>query len=542
MKLKNRVKEINDAGFKAKLLMLSPDELAVLLTEYDAVHKTQTARRYAQEKTDGFADFMKRQHYHMTCPACHGRSYYKHGISNGKQRYRCNACGRTFAPLSGTLIQGSSWPWDVWVDFVHCTLLDYSLIDIRQKFSQDHGLFLTEETILAYRHKVLNAIILHYGMPVLSGVIQVDETYFREAQKGSRNLVNIIPSVVAERQARTKLNHVPAVLGINGPEFACVVAAIDSTGHVAAVVTGLGKSSSQAFEEYFSEYLGDVTFLCSDGYEAYIRYCEERAIPHYVQLSEARNIIRKQQKAWAEKNNGQTISEQIIRKKLYGQQCLDYVNNYGRLSFSEFESLKETRRLTLENVDRFHRQLKRHINKDMAGVSTVYLHRYIGLYVFLHNWRMDHGAPPSSMADAERIFSELLAAGNNTFTREDMETGDILDLQKPKTKYVKMLAKLTDDLRKQSGQRGFTIDENDRLLRFNKRRYFETAPLYQLEAIGKEHRIKGYTAMRPYQLAMAICKLPESNDIFMRLAAADSVHAQYAEDLAALLDKQNNKK
>ncbi|SBW10149.1 putative Zn-finger DNA-binding domain protein [uncultured Eubacteriales bacterium] len=537
MKLKNRVKKMNDAGFKSRLMMLSPNELAALLAEYDAIHKTQTARRYAKEKEDGFTAFMAQQHYRMTCPACHGHSYYKHGISNGKQRYRCNTCGRTFAPLSGTLIQGSSWPWDVWVDFVHCTLLDYSLVDIRQKFSQDHGLFLTEETILAYRHKLMNAIILHYGMPVLRGVVQVDETYFREAQKGSRALVNVLPTVVAEREARTKLKHVPAVLGTNSPEFACVVAAIDSTGHVVAVVTGLGKSSSQPFEEYFSEYLGDVAFLCTDGYEAYTRYCEEHAIPHYVQLSESRSIIRKEQKVWAEKNGGQTISEQVIRKRLYGLQSLDYLKNYGRLSFTEFEHLKASRRLTLENVDHFHRQLKRHINKDMAGVSTVYLHRYIGLYVFLHNWRMDHGAPPSSMADAERIFSELLAAGNNAFTREDMERGDIRNLQKPPTKYVNMLAKLTDELRQQSGQRGFVIDDNDRLLRFNKRRYFETAPHYQLKSIGKEYRIKGYSVMRPYQLAAEICKLPEASGIFMRLVAADAVHAQYMDDLAALLKK-----
>ena len=57
----------------------------------------------------------------------------------------------------------------------------------------------------------------------------------------------------------------------------------------------------------------------------------------------------------------------------------------------------------------------------------------------------------------------------------------------------------------------------------------------RLKEISKQYHIKGYTKMTAYQLAREICKLPEVNDIFLRLVAADAVHSRYIDDLAELL-------
>lgn len=393
---------------------------------------------------------------------------------------------------------------------------------------------MTEGTILSYKHKIQKAITLCYPMPKLSGVVQLDETYFREGQKGSRNLINVAPTAIKKRIARTQLRHIPSKLGINGAEFACVVTGRDSSGHIAAVVTGLGKSTAQPFENYFTEYLGDVTFLCSDGYETYSRYAENANIPHYVQMSETRSTIKKEMKEYKERYKTDT-TESAIRQKLYGTRQLDYLDNYEKLSYTRFEALKREKGLTLEKIDSFHRQLKRHINKDMSGVSTVYLPLYIGLYVFIHNWSIDHNDKPASRTDAEQIFVDLLMAGGNFAARGDLEKQNILEYSKPTTKYINHLKILTDNIHKQSKQAGFTIDDNDRLVQFNKRKYFESAPKSRLKEIGKEYHIKGYTKMTAYQLAREICSLPNVNDIFLRLVAADSVHKTYADDLAELL-------
>lgn len=92
-----------------------------------------------------------------------------------------------------------------------------------------------------------------------------------------------------------------------------------------------------------------------------------------------RKIVRKEQKDWAETHNGRDLAEETIRKRYYQTQGLDRVENYGRLSFAEFERLKAEKHLTLNNIDSFQIQLKRHINKNLTGVATVYLPLYLAL-------------------------------------------------------------------------------------------------------------------------------------------------------------------
>lgn len=515
---------------------LSPTEVQSLLSKYETTHNIKIPPS-PQPPTDRFADFVEQGDFQIVCPDCKGTVLYKHGsTANGKPRYRCNACNKTFTPFAGTLVQGSSLSWEVWVELVYCVLNSKSLVDIRRELDQDFGISMTEGTILSYKHKIQKAITLCYPMPKLSGVVQVDETFFREGQKGSRNLVNVAPTAIEKRIARTQKYAIPAKLGINSPEFACVVTGRDSSGHVAAVVTGLGKSTAQPFEEYFAEYLGDVTFLCSDGFEAYRRYTEMQTIPHYVKMSEFDNIINKERKAFKERHKVDTTKSEIQRR-LYGTRQLDYIDNYADLTFDKFDELKDSKGLTLDNINNFHRQLKRRINKDMSGVSTIYLPLYIGQYVFMRNWSIDHNDKPVSRKDAEQIFTDLLLAGGNFVSRGDLEKQSILNFSKPTTKYINYLKDLTDNIRTQSEQMGFTIDENDRLIRFNKRKYFENAPKSRLKEIGKEYKIKGYTRMSVYQLAREICALPNVNDIFLRLVASDNVHAPYTDDLLLLLQQ-----
>jgi len=168
---------------------------------------------------------------------------------------------------------------------------------------------------------------------------------------------------------------------------------------------------------------------------------------------------------------------------------------------------------------------------------------YIAFRVFIHNWKVNHdGKPPSSMRDAEQIFTDILMAGKTFIAKKDLEYRKILDISRPTTKYVNYLKKATDEVRLKSKQAGFVFDDNDRVIYFNKRRYFENAPKIRLKEIAKTHHIKGYTKLTVGQLAREICRLPEVNEIFLRLIAADSVHAPYTDDLILLLKEEQQSK
>ena len=71
-------------------------------------------------------------------------------------------------------------------------------------------------------------------MPKLTGVIQVDETFLRESQKGSRELVSYING--EKRTAR--YGKISSKYGVMGTEFATVTTAIDSNGYFVCKVTG----------------------------------------------------------------------------------------------------------------------------------------------------------------------------------------------------------------------------------------------------------------------------------------------------------------
>ena len=545
--MQSKEKKQKEAEISALADGLSKEDIKSLIAAYEK--KTGEKLLVDTKKPDKFVEFLKREDLHIVCPYCNGKNYSPHdNADNRKIRFYCYNCKKAFSPFKDTLVYDSGLPWEIWVELVHATLENTSLIAVKHRLEKDYNMYMNTQTILSYRHKIQKAIALTYPMPKLSGVVQVDETYFREGQKGSRNLVNVIPTVIDKREARLHTGSNGSRLGIFGPEFACVVVGTEKPfeknkkGHIAAVVTGLGKSTSQAFGEYFADYLGDVTFLCSDGYEAYSRYCENNNIPHYVRMSEWKTVINRELKDYKDRFKVDT-TEESVREKLYPTRQIDYIDNFMHLSYKQFKELKSAKGLTLDDIDNYHGELKLRINKEMRGVSTIYLHLYIAFRVFVHNWRVDHNDnPPSSMRDAEQIFTDLLMAGNTFVAKKDLEDRSILDITRPTTKYVNYLRKATDEVRLKSQQKGFVFDDGDRLIYFNKRKYFENTKMVQLKKIAKAYHIKGYTKMTAWQLAREICKLPEANDIFLCLVAADSVHSRYIDDLTELLKQEDAEK
>ncbi len=297
------------------------------------------------------------------CPFCNSSIIQKYGKdSKGYPRFKCTACGRTFGIKKGLLVSNSSWSHEMWITFIQQTMMGQSLKNIQHTFESDLGVLLKEETLLEYRHRLLRAIMLQFSMPQLKGTVQIDETFFRENQKGSRELINVAPKVISEREARTPWNKVTAKYGIQGPEFSCVVVGVDSTGHTVAIMTGLGRNSAEPFETYFSEYLGAVDFLCTDGFPIYDWFCEKHNIAHYVQKSTYRDVLRTKKNEFYERTKT-SISEREIRKSLYGKRELDYLDYYHKkLSFEKFEELKREKDLGLIHVDRTHKQMKTYIN------------------------------------------------------------------------------------------------------------------------------------------------------------------------------------
>ena len=223
-------------------------------------------------------------------------------------------------------------------------------------------------------------------MPKLTGVIQIDETYFRETQKGSRHLVSFLKDY--KRYPRRKRNH--SIYGVMGNEYANVVTAIDTNGYVVAKVVGLGKLSVSKFVDLFDDYLINPSYLCTDKNNIYPQYANLKGVPLYIKLSTYESSLKKmgykdldKVKSWEIINQAKLNNKLISR--LYKKQELDYIYQEPSMPYDKFKELKEKHGLNLGKVNSFHSVLKDNILKDMSNVSTKYLPDYIGFETFKHN-------------------------------------------------------------------------------------------------------------------------------------------------------------
>ena len=334
------------------------------------------------------------------------------------------------------------------------------------------------------------------SMPKLNGVIQVDETFIRESQKGSRELVSYING--EERTAR--YGRVLSKYGIMGTEFATVTTVINSSGYSVCKVTGLGKLTNEMFIDLFSDYFDNPSYICSDGNLVYEKYCEIFNIPHYIKPSNYSDILLK---------NGyddcKTIEDrEKLMLKLYNNDLIDKITYKGKLNYIEFKNLKTNNKLSLARVNELHKDLKKFIYTDKTNVSTKYLEDYIGFFTYLKNWKVRFNRYPNSKKDIEQIFEEILTAKVN-YTVNDIKTKE-LDLPKPSGKYMNILIEETKKVREITKNKYFKFNEEDGVVTFNKREYLLDIPRYKLYNLCKEYNIKRFRKLAIWSIVTLLLK------------------------------------
>jgi transposase-like protein len=106
------------------------------------------------------------------CPHCGGKAK-RNGHKDDKQRYKCNACGKTFVKTTHTAMSYSHYGEAVWKQVVRDTVEGEPL---EQTAS---GLGLSRQTAFNMRHKILLALETEEALQptILDGVCEMDDTY-----------------------------------------------------------------------------------------------------------------------------------------------------------------------------------------------------------------------------------------------------------------------------------------------------------------------------------------------------------------------------
>ncbi len=478
------------------------------------------------------------------CPGCGSIAVVHNGLTaSGVQRFRCQDCGKGFTRFTGTLLEKSRFPWAVWVEVLRMTLNDDSLENMKTVLEQDYGCEgVNIKTLFTMRLKLVFAMAA-IEPPKLTGVIQIDETVFRESQKGSRELVSYLKGI--ERIPR--YGRRPSKYGSLSPEFATVLTAVDFRGFCACETVSLGRASVDHVIDLCERSCTDVSYLCSDANAIYTKACDLLNIPHYIRPSEYTTIIKNGGYLHANEAPDMASADQKahnrrVLERLYREGQIDRIEHREDLTYEDFTTIKKAYRLSLARVNELHSDLKLMVERKMTNVATKYLNEYIRFFTFRRNWRVEHGHYPSTRRDAENILEMLLRLQVN-LTRPTLEQME-LSLPKVSGRSVQILKEKTEKARAVTKSKYFKYNAED-VPSFNVREILLDAPRSHLAEIAKQHKIKGYTTMGQWALVMAISKLDDIEDVVVELVTRNRSYLIDQEDveyLKSLKDLSRNER
>lgn len=199
---------------------------------------------------------------HRLCPHCGDEHHVKWGRSGGLQRYRCQnlGCRKTFNAVTRTSLARLHHR-NKWFDYLRCMRDSLTLRVSAARVGIDL------KTAFRWRHRFLHASA-NANANALSGIIEVDETFFAESCKGKRNLTHRKPRKRGGQSNRKyKVDKIPVVI------------ARDRNGHISDLVDPeLNKSTIHAF---LTPIINRDSILCSDGHSWYKTFSKDQGIAHH---------------------------------------------------------------------------------------------------------------------------------------------------------------------------------------------------------------------------------------------------------------------
>ncbi len=256
------------------------------------------------------------------CPKCHGQyKMISHGRqkNNGKRRYICSGCGRAITYDSCTIMSNLKISRDEFIEICMDTL---NLVPIAETAAR---LDRSVPTVHLNRHKFLAVLeeIIEAENSILSGTVEIDETYELESSKG-----------VTPKNRKARKRGEPSHFRGISHEQTCIVTTTDRTGHEIFRAVGFGKPTTDSINETFEKHIEEKSVIYCDGTFSYDqlsrrRFCKLVQLPDY----EVYNIV----------------------------EHLNTVNTIQKL---------------IKDTFAFYR-----------GVSTKYMNRYMALFTFLRRYQ-----------------------------------------------------------------------------------------------------------------------------------------------------------
>ncbi len=195
------------------------------------------------------------------CPHCGSTDLYRWGINAGMQRYKCKSCNKTFNALTNTPLARLRHK-EQWSKFTQ------DLVDSVSVHTAADHCGVADSTSFRWRHRFLKIPSLLKAKH-LEGIIEADETYFRESHKGDRHL---------DRKAR-KRGGKASQRGLSKEQIPVLIAR-DRDGHTTDAV--LENANTEEISRVISPLIDKDVLLCSDGSRIYQAFAKMQNLTHKI--------------------------------------------------------------------------------------------------------------------------------------------------------------------------------------------------------------------------------------------------------------------
>lgn len=211
----------------------------------------------------------------LACVHCGSACIKRNGKYRSRQRYLCKDCGISFNDMTASPLSGTHYPHK-WLKYFQLMVDGITLPKIAEQLD------IHVSTAFYWRHKILNAL-RSLGFTTLHGIIESDETYFLESDKGKKSISHRKP-----RKRGGKANK----RGISKEQISIVVAH-DRNGNIMSKLAGRGRITADEIEQTLGKCLDNEIVLCTDSATNYKAFAKKKGIPHEVINSNKGEHVKK---------------------------------------------------------------------------------------------------------------------------------------------------------------------------------------------------------------------------------------------------------
>ena len=323
-----------------------------------------SAKDFKEDLQKQMLENEKAETKNIKCIYCGYDLVYGHGkTSSGRQRYECQICGSTFSIIYFWCFKKMKHNYySKFLDFIQC------MIDGKSIKQSSKTCKISVITAYRWRHRILNAINEFYSsVNQISGKIQLDETYFKDCAKGSwtvgkgKEKRNVFEEKFNRKpRKRGKEYNLKGVRGLS-KNLVCISTAINDKNDIVIANLGFGRPTTESLIEAYKNKIinPEKTTIVTDGDNAYPLFVKELGCTHIP----LKSIYPMEYKVAFNFTN-----------KYYKDDDKNKPINSGEID-DQFEyDLNEL--VHIQNVNKFHQELKQDIIGKYKGVNTYNLVKY----------------------------------------------------------------------------------------------------------------------------------------------------------------------